>query len=104
MSQTGRTRGSDFRRPYFSSRKRKGRMRLAGSVHCGPTQPHEFPGGQPPTLLAYLATRRVPRWKSAMQSEWICKRAADALVVGAPGLQTLARLEFDLILTVRDRP
>jgi len=39
-----------------------------------------------------------------MQSEWICKRAADALVVCAPGLQTLPRLEFDLILTVRDRP
>ena len=39
-----------------------------------------------------------------MQSEWICKRAADALVVGASGLQTLPRLEFNLILTVRDRP
>lgn len=39
-----------------------------------------------------------------MPSEWICKRAADALVVGAPGLQTLPGLEFDFILTVRDRP
>lgn len=37
------------------------------------------------------------------RSEWICKRAANALVVGTPGLQTLPRPEFDLILTVRDR-
>ena len=50
--------------------------------------------------------QRVSRspWKSAMQSEWICERAADALAVGAPRLQTLPRLEFDRILTVRDRP
>jgi hypothetical protein len=49
-----------------------------------------------------LATRRSPPWKSATRSEWICKREADALVVGAPRLQTLPRLEFDRILSVRD--
>ena len=54
--------------------------------------------------LAHSRPARVPLWKSAPQSEWICKRAADALVVGASGLQTLPRLEFHLILTVRDRP
>ena len=54
--------------------------------------------------LAHSRLAEVPPWKSAMQSEWICKRAADALVVGAPRLQTLPRLELDCILTVRDRP
>jgi hypothetical protein len=54
--------------------------------------------------VAHSRPARVPLWKSALQSEWICKRAADALVVGASRLQTLPRLEFDLILTVRDRP
>jgi len=39
-----------------------------------------------------------------MQSEWICKRTADALAVCAPRLQALPRLEFDHILTMRDRP
>jgi hypothetical protein len=38
------------------------------------------------------------------QSEWICERAADALAVRAPRLQALPRLEFDCILTVRNRP
>jgi D-arabinose 1-dehydrogenase-like Zn-dependent alcohol dehydrogenase len=37
-------------------------------------------------------------------SERICERAANALTVSAPRLQALSCLEFDGILSVRDRP
>jgi hypothetical protein len=38
------------------------------------------------------------------RSEWVRKRSADLLIVGAARLQALSRLELYHILTVRNRP